>query len=550
VSIKKFIIFVFFSTTFLLFGQKNIQASIMILENEEECTVGAAMGNATSDGRPVSWKNRDGSGKHFIWYVETPSGQYNYLAMGKGSKEVKMGVNEVGLSMQNSLCTGMDTGGYQYANNTAFKKYVLTKTASVAQVRQAIIQDTSGQQNHWGPPAICANFSDAHGYATHFELGGNDYFEYNPTNSKRLAQFPKQIIARANDPHKNRDHTDDASTGGARYTRARELLVQYASNNQLSIANWFRKISRDGHGTSNSTISRTTTRGVMMVHGANNGDDPKIVTAWVSLGRPDYTIFIPAWAAQKNNLSSRTTSTGDTSSFAGVSEKLYAKRDANNYDYYINDLYKPVEDNIFEVVDLARTRWFSKGFNLDEATRIHLEAAESAWQTMNSMNKGSGRNLNNPPKLTALNTSVNGSKVTFSVNASDSGGSINSYHWDFGDGNSSTTASPVHSYTSSGTYLVRARVVDNQGARNSKWKYVSVSGSGSTPTPSPSSSPTTKPGVPGDANDDGQVNIDDYVVWLNNYNQSKQGVQFGDFNENGKIDGLDYVIWLLNYGKW
>jgi hypothetical protein len=65
----------------------------------------------------------------------------------------------------------------------------------------------------------------------------------------------------------------------------------------------------------------------------------------------------------------------------------------------------------------------------------------------------------------------------------------------------------------------------------------------------PSATPTTKPGVPGDANGDDQVNVDDYVIWLNNYSQSKQGSQFGDFNNSGKVDGVDYVVWLTNFGS-
>ena len=72
------------------------------IEEVEGCTVGAAMGNATTDGRPFSWKNRDGSGRHFIWQVIS-GGTYNYIAMGTDAG-LKMGVNEAGLSLQNSLC--------------------------------------------------------------------------------------------------------------------------------------------------------------------------------------------------------------------------------------------------------------------------------------------------------------------------------------------------------------------------------------------------------------------------------------------------------------
>jgi hypothetical protein len=52
-----------------------------------------------------------------------------------------------------------------------------------------------------------------------------------------------------------------------------------------------------------------------------------------------------------------------------------------------------------------------------------------------------------------------------------------------------------------------------------------------------------------DGNGDGAVDIDDYVIWLNNYGKSVQGSQNGDFNENGIVDGMDYTMWLNNYGS-
>ena len=72
----------------------------------EGCTIGDAMGNATVDGRPVSWKNRDRDGGlvHFVKYLTVSGGEFAILAMGHGSFDMKMGVNDAGLSLQNSLC--------------------------------------------------------------------------------------------------------------------------------------------------------------------------------------------------------------------------------------------------------------------------------------------------------------------------------------------------------------------------------------------------------------------------------------------------------------
>ena len=51
-----------------------------------------------------------------------------------------------------------------------------------------------------------------------------------------------------------------------------------------------------------------------------------------------------------------------------------------------------------------------------------------------------------------------------------------------------------------------------------------------------------------DANADGTVDGLDYVIWLNNYNQTvSNGTTSGDFDANGFVDGLDYVLWLNSY---
>lgn len=64
-----------------------------------------------------------------------------------------------------------------------------------------------------------------------------------------------------------------------------------------------------------------------------------------------------------------------------------------------------------------------------------------------------------------------------------------------------------------------------------------------TATPQPSPSPE-----PGDANNDGQVDGIDFVIWLSNYNKSvTQGSAQGDFNNDTSVDGVDYTIWLFHY---
>jgi hypothetical protein len=112
-----------------------------------------------------------------------------------------------------------------------------------------------------------------------------------------------------------------------------------------------------------------------------------------------------------------------------------------------------------------------------------------------------------------------------------------------------TISSGQGSYQADGSEkYIRAKVTNSSG--KAAWTQP-VYFSGPVPT-SPQATNTPVPtglGTPGDANEDGVVDIEDYTIWLNNYKQSKQGVQFGDFNNSGKVDGKDYTIWLINYGS-
>lgn len=54
----------------------------------------------------------------------------------------------------------------------------------------------------------------------------------------------------------------------------------------------------------------------------------------------------------------------------------------------------------------------------------------------------------------------------------------------------------------------------------------------------------------GDANGDGKVDGQDYIIWLTHYNQTTNNKSTeGDFDGNGRVDGVDYITWLNTYGK-
>jgi len=93
-----------------------------------------------------------------------------------------------------------------------------------------------------------------------------------------------------------------------------------------------------------------------------------------------------------------------------------------------------------------------------------------------SVANGGGGTGGNP--VASFTDSVSGLTVNFTNTSTDSGGTINAYAWTFGDGGTSTSASPSHTYTTAGTYTVTLKVTDNTGATNSTSQQVTVSSGG------------------------------------------------------------------------
>jgi subtilase family serine protease len=97
---------------------------------------------------------------------------------------------------------------------------------------------------------------------------------------------------------------------------------------------------------------------------------------------------------------------------------------------------------------------------------------------------GGGGGTGGTPSANFTDT-INGLAVSFTDTSTDSGGTISTHAWTFGDGSTSTAASPSHTYTAAGTYSVTETVTDSvSGTTSSKTASVTVTsgGGGGTPT--------------------------------------------------------------------
>ncbi len=96
----------------------------------------------------------------------------------------------------------------------------------------------------------------------------------------------------------------------------------------------------------------------------------------------------------------------------------------------------------------------------------------------------SGSTQNAPPSA-GYTFSTSDLTATFTDTSSDSDGSIVGWSWHFGDGATSLTQSPAHTYVAAGDYQVTLEVTDNDGATDSMVQSISVSEAGPQPPTAP-----------------------------------------------------------------
>jgi PKD repeat protein len=80
----------------------------------------------------------------------------------------------------------------------------------------------------------------------------------------------------------------------------------------------------------------------------------------------------------------------------------------------------------------------------------------------------------NQPPVAGFSASTELLQATFTDTSTDTDGTVDSWSWDFGDGNSSTSQNPVHNYSSYNTYSVSLTVTDDDGVTDNHTADVTV----------------------------------------------------------------------------
>lgn len=116
-------------------------------------------------------------------------------------------------------------------------------------------------------------------------------------------------------------------------------------------------------------------------------------------------------------------------------------------------------------------------------------------------------------------------------------GTIISYAWDFGDGNTATVDQPVidHEYTRSGEFTVTLNVTDNEGLWNRTVSSLRLNTE-----------------LLGDINGDGTIDIYDAVLLANAYNSNLGDPNWNanaDLNRDNTVDILDAILLANHFGE-
>lgn len=127
------------------------------------------------------------------------------------------------------------------------------------------------------------------------------------------------------------------------------------------------------------------------------------------------------------------------------------------------------------------------------ANPAHTYAAAGSYNVTLTVTDNSGGQASTSKTITVSNSSTNlpptakfvsavsGMSATFTDQSTDSDGSIASRAWSFGDNTTATTANPVHTYATAGTFPVSLTVTDNKGAKATVSQNVVISGGSTFP---------------------------------------------------------------------
>jgi len=289
-------------------------------DNFGECTIAVISGSATPDGRPLLWKNRDVTNdvqKFCYFEPRMPHAETTFYAFignvySSDTTRVYMGINEVGFAIINANCYNLNDSLSRGIDDGELLRLALERCRDVEEFEQLLdYSHSKGRKDCWNIGAI-----DAYGGAMLYECANYSYEKYDASDPD---ETPDGIIVR----------TTFALSGGGnrpsmdRYKRAYKLAHQKGNEQPLDVQYVLQTMSRDLYnlmedpyplpytGQQNGrppgfilsrdiTINRDITRSVMVFRGVAPGEDPRLSTAFSTIGPPVISVAYPLWVFSRS----------------------------------------------------------------------------------------------------------------------------------------------------------------------------------------------------------------------------------------------------------
>ncbi len=448
----------------------------IVLASAFACTIGAASGIATEDGRPMIWKTRDRSGHEDNFIIMDTSGLYRCVYVTDvGKPDAWMGLNETGFCIMNS--TSNDLTGLRLWGEGDLM-YEALKHCSTVDDFQIFLENTVGIRS------VAANFGvmDAQGGAAIFETSSDHYWRYDAEASEN------GYVLRTN-------HSEQGGStyGRTRLQRSHELIGNMYNTNTLNYKNVLQVQMRDfmddnqdgvpvpyegfwesgmpyGFVDIYGSICGRVTVSTAVFHGVRDGEDPLLTTMWTMLGHPSSTIAFPIWAVDPPDKVTGEYSSPICTKAREIKPQLF--RDGVYSDRHIDtyllrndsgtgiwDVFFDAEDRIFSQTDSILSVWRDNGFTTSELYDFSSSMTEYAYSVMDSLQ------INRSAVVKFSSDKLSGLaplKVRF---ADESLHNPTDWYWDFdNDGNyEAYSKNPEWTFNTPGTYSVRLTVNNIEG---------------------------------------------------------------------------------------
>lgn len=354
-----------------------------------ECTIGVFSGRATADGRPILWKNRDVTNdiqKFCYFEPRSPHADtafYSFIGnvYSSDTTRVYMGINEVGFGIINSNIYNLGDSLSRGIDDGELIRLALERCRNVEEFEDFLAYTAlKGRLDCWNIGII-----DADGEAMLYECSNYSYRKYDANN---IEHAPDGIIIR----------TTFALSGGShrpsinRYKRAYNLAHEREGENPIDVEFVLQTLSRDLFnpmadpyplpyaGQQNGrlpgfifsrdlTINRDKSRSVMLLRGVRQNEDPRLSTAFCTIGPPVISIAFPLWVFTRT-IPSQLNLGQEVPMFSRVLQHRANLYPLSKEPFYLNSLYLknsngtgifestlPIEDNAIFRADSCIEAW-------------------------------------------------------------------------------------------------------------------------------------------------------------------------------------------------